>query len=1693
MRRFTPPTSAGKSGFFGEQDSRDDTIRPQSLAPWGFLPPSTNYLNTRRPSWTPSLPESRDYDRDTLFMSSSYRPSRKRRVEDISSFSPLERNPNSPNSNFNFNFNSNVPGQGPVNTLRRGSVFGGSALPSENIERPRKRIISADVFAEKENFRDLPEASVEPSSPEDGSNLRRSLQIDMKGLVGDAVGNMSISPSSRDVVLAARRGLFILDLESPLEVPRFLPQGGTWDVADVQWNPHPQRDRFIVSTSSEKLLIWDLLLVGKTSIAHILKSHYRAITDINWHTTECDIVASTGIDSWVYAWDLRQPPIGRCFSAFKAGGTQVKWNRKDGNILASSHANEVLIWDRRKGSIPISHIKAHDAKIYGIDWSHSNRNELVTCSLGKTIKTWDIADLFPSTTVDDTKPQPKSIIKTTYPVWRALNLPFGQGILSLPQRGETSLEMYAHVKNDNAGGDGEAGEVGPVEVFEGHTDVVKEFVWRKGGPDEFQLITWSKDRTLRFWPVDTETLQKVGHTPSSSDPTSRGRSRLSKSRLQNQIITYRNPPETQATTPALSNPIGNRPILAEVRAPLPPNRPALSRAHTASNVHVHTSGGGMTGVPTSNNPVMQPHFGSAARASVLETMYGSRSGTTPGADLQPSMSTSATIGSPTSGLSLPHHAATLTKPIPLVSSNTPTNHTATTTANNLNNQDKERGRGWTMSRGNIGGKSVARMDAFTWLSNVKVGGRNTRESSSGADTASGNNSSSRRNNSVSGSGSRVASGLDLARQMQTQGLEQEPEGIEGGVGAKELVLGEEQQIQHEQRAPSGLSRRESQSRTRGRGMGVGMGKSMGQQARQQQGGQSKSQDGSRTRRSVSKSRGILVSEKEVAESQNQLLQDEITSVLTKLASSKIKLEKHDLAKKRTCTLGLHGPWGERSSVFIRITFTFPREYPSFPGPEGTPTIDLERSPLVSMKNRAFMLKRLKAIRERKRPCLESCLKFLLFGGEEEELSRQSFAMDGESSDEDVGPADDVGRGAGVGGGRQIGGKGKEVTVSLLRNHKNLAEPRTTQGAFGPNGELICFFRAPLRLVMQNVRGGKTADSTPQKRPSSTQQSVGPVDDDDHQKREQVDTSQTQMFSYPALLSDAVKRLTLAAVDRSYAPDPRRQKGEDMGRIMTDLLTLSQHRDRQAEAKGGITGDGAQQPLSQGGQAANNQVAVIQVRRSMMYASNINWLDGPDKKVAAGYVFEANTLAGVCEKNAAVAGECRRYDHERVWRTLEALLQNMNSLGKWMSVECEKVARLVFLKIYEDFAKNKDLQMLAMLAVLILQTPYSTIAGPPPPRPQNFQRPSINVLPSSILSPKSNAFDVFTIAQGLNQQPTSPALGRLPPSPIGPALAPSLSSSTSSRGSWTSIFNTGRQFVQDTFNPTLPAPTDLPIHSDRYSISSGSDKLRVPDSPVAPNAGYRRRRDSQLALTPALTMSTGGTANVTTTSRSWTETDPPLHPNRTSSGGGGGSGPNSGASFLPAGTQTGLSGSGPGSGTGATKRPPLNLRWTSSGQSGASGVSEKQFVVFDPPKEEPKSKPVFTDEFIRQLITHVHVYAELLFRWQMYEKRIQLLKAVNKRSHVKEANKGLHHQVGIVQTCTHCGTPLHDKSLECHACHMPRTMALCSICRLPDFQETVSTAIIYRIYPAGAPWKYPSVLLVVAAGALASHIRARRAT
>jgi hypothetical protein len=331
--------------------------------------------------------------------------------------------------------------------------------------------------------------------------------------VEQPVGSMSISPCGRDVVLASKEGLHIIDLDSPYDPPRFLPHHTPWEVADVQWSPFAARDSWVVSTSNQKALVWNLAMkTWENSIEHVLHAHSRAITDINFSAHHPDVLATCAVDSFVHCWDLRIParPV-ISFSDWFAGATQVKWNRQDPHVIASSHDKYLRIWDDRMGATPIRSIEAHSTKIYGVDWNRMRPGALVTCSLDKTIKFWDY-------TVEGDVPE--KLIKTPFPVWRARHTPFGWGILAMPQRGNNDLHLYSRRAPEGCN---------PVEglplvhSFPGHKSQVKEFLWRPRGAvvdgvdhREFQLVSWGADRELRLHRVDPDTLRAVGYEKGKS-------------------------------------------------------------------------------------------------------------------------------------------------------------------------------------------------------------------------------------------------------------------------------------------------------------------------------------------------------------------------------------------------------------------------------------------------------------------------------------------------------------------------------------------------------------------------------------------------------------------------------------------------------------------------------------------------------------------------------------------------------------------------------------------------------------------------------------------------------------------------------------------------------------------------------------------------------------------------------------------------------------------------------------------------------------------------------------------------------------------------------------------------------------------------------------------------------------------------
>ncbi|KAL4793990.1 hypothetical protein BDV19DRAFT_399807 [Aspergillus venezuelensis] len=331
--------------------------------------------------------------------------------------------------------------------------------------------------------------------------------------VDQPVGSMSISPCGRDVVLASKEGLHVIDLDSPYSPPRYLPHHTPWEVADVQWSPFAARDYWVVSTSNQKALVWNLAMKSyQNSIEHVLHAHTRAITDINFSAHHPDVLATCAVDSFVHCWDLRAPSRPAIsFSDWFAGATQVKWNRQDPNIIASSHDKFLRFWDKRMGAYPIRSIKAHDTKIYGVDWNRVRPGALATCSLDKTIKFWDY-------TVEEDVPE--KVIKTPFPVWRARNTPFGYGVLAMPQRGNSDLHLYSRRAMD---GTDPEGHLPPVHSFPGHKGQVKEFLWRARGDvvhgidhREFQLVSWGTDKELRLHRVDPEVLERVGYEKGKS-------------------------------------------------------------------------------------------------------------------------------------------------------------------------------------------------------------------------------------------------------------------------------------------------------------------------------------------------------------------------------------------------------------------------------------------------------------------------------------------------------------------------------------------------------------------------------------------------------------------------------------------------------------------------------------------------------------------------------------------------------------------------------------------------------------------------------------------------------------------------------------------------------------------------------------------------------------------------------------------------------------------------------------------------------------------------------------------------------------------------------------------------------------------------------------------------------------------------
>ncbi|EPY85066.1 hypothetical protein CB1_000407007 [Camelus ferus] len=148
------------------------------------------------------------------------------------------------------------------------------------------------------------------------------------------------------------------------------------------------------------------------------------------------------------------------FEGHRKISRQSKWDI--GAVQWNPHDSFAHYFAASKPSTAVEYLAAHLSKIHGLDWHPDSEHILATSSQDNSVK------------------------------------PFSNGLVTVmvPQlRRENSLLLW-NVFDLNT----------PVHTFVGHDDVVLEFQWRKQkeGSKDYQLVTWSRDQTLRMWRVDSQ-------------------------------------------------------------------------------------------------------------------------------------------------------------------------------------------------------------------------------------------------------------------------------------------------------------------------------------------------------------------------------------------------------------------------------------------------------------------------------------------------------------------------------------------------------------------------------------------------------------------------------------------------------------------------------------------------------------------------------------------------------------------------------------------------------------------------------------------------------------------------------------------------------------------------------------------------------------------------------------------------------------------------------------------------------------------------------------------------------------------------------------------------------------------------------------------------------------------------------------
>lgn len=318
----------------------------------------------------------------------------------------------------------------------------------------------------------------------DFSTLTESISLQFNNHTAD----FSIDNTGQHICTGSPIGVSLYSLETPFVPGVVLCNENT---KLTRFNPSSSHYSSLLGVSDLSIFVIDI--ERKTSIGQYAYQNYeKSVTDVQWNSLEPFTYASVSSDMFIRLWDTRQsnPTTINCWGA--SGADRVAWSCFNSFVFATTHMDEIRVWDTRKSSYMFSLVH-HTMDITSIDFSKTNPDHLVSSSIDGTVVLHDL--ISPDSTyfrvpVDS----PVRLVSTT---------PFGDGFVTVSDNDDSRVRLWS-VRNLEA-------EL--VDVFQasGH---VKKLDWRcstEATSPCFQIGLLSADNTGTLWPLERSMISEFSN------------------------------------------------------------------------------------------------------------------------------------------------------------------------------------------------------------------------------------------------------------------------------------------------------------------------------------------------------------------------------------------------------------------------------------------------------------------------------------------------------------------------------------------------------------------------------------------------------------------------------------------------------------------------------------------------------------------------------------------------------------------------------------------------------------------------------------------------------------------------------------------------------------------------------------------------------------------------------------------------------------------------------------------------------------------------------------------------------------------------------------------------------------------------------------------------------------------------------